>query len=179
MSDTINLLHTKTSGSPQLVALEGQLLTIAYWVTGSVLGICLILLAVSLYFKREESILTSQKENFIARVSRQKQTEGLLLAIKQRVTVADRVAQTQKPWVRTLDIVTEIADPTQLGGVAVDEAGKVQLHVSSPTFTGIAPVIAVLAREKAKGTIREAQLSGLQINDKGGIEIGVSFIPNF
>jgi hypothetical protein len=179
MSDTINLLHTKTSGSPHLTALESQLLIIAYWVTGSVLGVCLILLAVSLYFKREESILTSQKESFIARVSRQKQTEGLLLAIKQRVTVADRVAQTQKPWVRALDIVTQFADPSQLGGIAVDEAGRVQLHVASATFAGIAPIITVLAREKAMGNIREAQLSGLQINDKGGIEIGVAFIPNF
>src|SRR6185369_1581387 len=135
--DTINLIRTKTSSSPQIDAIESSLRRTAYIAVALFLctGITMAIVYYLFYFQN----LTLQKEkaSLIARINADKNKEGFLIAIKDRTKIVQKVMANQKPWTLMMDLVATFAKPPLLTTFTVDEQNKIVLGIKSDSLDDV------------------------------------------
>src|SRR5512135_3733480 len=123
--NSINLIRTKTSVSPQIEAIEASLRRtgliglIAFVCVGFVIGV------VYFIFVQEKNALETTKASLVQRVSASAQKEAIYLAIKDRVKIVGKAIDNQKPWYKLLDRINGFILPPELVDVAVDEQNKI------------------------------------------------------
>lgn len=178
-SNTINLIRTRTSSSPQLDAIEGSLRRTAY--IGLIVFLSLGFLTGVVFF-----LLTLQKNSLEARrvqltqqVAAAKRKEGILISIKERTQLVTRAMKSQKPWAQMLDRLSVAVSSARLSHISVDEQNKVTLTIQATSLDDVlGAVIGIIAMAK-ENYIRAAQLVSLQLGKTGGVEISVSFFAQF
>lgn len=177
--NTINLIRTKTSSSPQLEAIESSLKKsgliglVAFICVGVVLGI-----VYTLYYVRLQN-LENEKTQLTNRINAAKNKEGLLIAIKDRTNVVSKVIKNQKPWVKILDLVATFAAPPLLTNIAVDDQNKVTISVKSQSLDNVFDLVNTILSHTKENKIKNPQILSFQIAKKGGVELTISFFAVF
>jgi hypothetical protein len=177
--NTINLIRTKTSSSPQLEAIElslrksGMYGLVAFLCIGVVLGLVYTLSSYQLQAYENE------KEQLVSRINASKNKEGLLIAIKDRTKVVEKVVKNQKPWTKILDLVATFAQPPLLTNITADDQNKVTITVKSQSLDSVRTMIGIILDHTKNNQIKNPQIVSFQIAKKGGVELTISFFAIF
>lgn len=177
--NTINLIRTKTSSSPQMEAIEASLKKSSYIGLALFLGVSVILALLYGLFYFENGNLQKQKTQLIADINSQKSKEGLLLAIKDRTKTVEKAMATQKPWTETLDLVSTFATPPLLSTISVDEQNKVTLSVKADSLDDLLTMVNTIITHTKEDKIRNPQLLSFQVGKTGQVELTISFFALF
>ena len=177
--NTINLIRTKTSSSPQLEAIESSLRksSIAALIGFISLGVILAIVYGLYYFQLQN--FESEKTQLTNRINAVKNKEGLLIAIKDRTKVVDKVMKNQKPWIKILDLVATFATPPLVTNITVDDQNKVTIAVKSQSLDSVVDMVNIILAHTKENTIRNPQIISFQVAKKGGIELSISFFAVF
>jgi hypothetical protein len=177
--NTINLIRTKTSSSPQLDAIEASVRRSAYIAVAAFLCIGVTAAIVYYLFYFENLNLQKEKTQLIARINAEKNKEGFLIAIKDRTKIVQKVMENQKPWTKTLDLVATFAIPPTLASLSVDEQNKVVLGIKAGSLDQVLYMINTIIVHTKENRIRNPQLLSFQIGKKGEVELSISFFALF
>jgi len=172
----INLITTTIETAPEFAGYFKILQKVSYTslivliVSGVIVG------SIFAYVSSRQSALRTEKNTLLAQINRQSVTEGLLLAVKQRVAVIDKILagkQGVEPLFAIVDGVAAVGKPVSL---LLDEFKTVTIvvHVGS---VGEAITVADGILEKAKtNVITKPALASFTVNKEGGFDMGISFV---
>ncbi len=177
--NTINLIRTKTTGSPQLGAIESGFRRSGY--VGLISFLCIGILVGVLYvlFSAEEQNLLSQKEEYVKRVNSDKQSEGFFRSIKDRTRIVENTMASKKPWSQLLDEVSAVVAPPVLSGITVDEQNKITITVNSGSIDSILSILNALIAQAQPNRFVNPQLTSFQISKTGDVTASFSFSAVF
>jgi len=177
--NTINLIRTKTTNSPQLGAIESSLRRTGYVGLVLFLSIGLLVGALYLLFSTEEKNLLSQKADLVQRVNGYKQTEGFFSSIKDRTRIVENTMTSKRPWSQLLDETTAIVLPPVLSRITVDDQDKISITVNAGSIDMLLPIVnALIAQTKANRFVNP-QLTSFQISKTGLVVATFSFVAVF
>jgi len=173
--NTINLIRSKTTYSPQLGALESSLRKSGY--IGIILFLCIGLLVGILYvlFSTEEKNLLSQKEEYVKRVNSDKLAEGFFRSIKDRTRIVENAMMSKRPWSQLLDEVNAIVAPPVLSNISVDNEDKIIITVNTGSVDTILPIVNALIAKAQANRFISPQLIAFQITKTGNVIASFSF----
>lgn len=176
---SINLIRTKTSGSPELGSIEQSLRRSGYIGLFAFLCMGVVVGVVYYFFYQENTTLTQTKTTLEMQVDAQKQKEGMYLAIQDRTGVIGSVLSGQRPWVKVLDRINTFVSPPELTSIAVDDQNKIILSITTSSLDSVMSVVnAVIAEAKANHFVNP-QLLSLQIGNKGVVQVSIAFFALF
>ncbi len=174
----INLVKTKTSLTPELVAFMGQLRLASFVGIGGVLVVGFLIGVSFLFLTNERNSLAETKKQLLVAIAADAKKEGLFISLKDRVPVVDRAIQNEKPWGQILDMVGNVILPPKLVSLAVDDHQVVSLSVKAGSVEEVAGWINSIIDLVAKKRVRSSQLVSLQLTKEGSMLVSFSFIPN-
>lgn len=177
--NTINLIRTKTSESPQLDAIEVSLRRTGYIAIIGFLCLSVITGSVYAFFSHELSKYKTEQSELITRINSLKTKEGYLLAIKDRTKTVEKAMSNQKPWGQMLDLVATFTAPPALVNIAVDEQNKIVLTLKTGSLEQILSIVDTISNHVNAGKIRSPQLISFQFGKSGDFEISLSFYAMF
>ncbi|OGG30580.1 hypothetical protein A3A63_01905 [Candidatus Gottesmanbacteria bacterium RIFCSPLOWO2_01_FULL_46_9] len=177
--NTINLIRTKTSSSPQLDAIEASVRRSAYIGVAAFLCIGVIMAIVYYLFYFENLKLQKEKTQLIDRINAEKNKEGLLIAIKDRTRIVQKAMGSQKPWTKTLDLVATFASPPTLSSLSVDEQNKVVLGAKAGSLDEVLYMVNTIIVHTKENRIKNPQLISFQLGKNGEVEATISFFALF
>ena len=177
--NTINLIRTKTSTSPQLDAIEGSIRRSAYVGVGLFLCIGVTMAIVYYLFYFQNMSLQKEKATLIGVINAEKNKEGLLIAIKDRTKIVQKAMESQKPWTKTLDLVATFAIPPSLASLSVDEQNKVVIGIKAGSLDEVLYMVNTIIAHTTDKKIRSPQLLSFQVGKKGEVEMSISFFALF
>ncbi len=178
-SNTINLIRSKTSGPAQYSAVFESLKR------ASIVSVWLFLLAAAItgglyyYYVIEQRALDAERGALRLRVDQARIKEGLLVSIKDRTRIVERVLSAQRPWADMLDLIGTVIVPPELSNIAVDEQNKVGIGITAASIDEIVEPIENFIEYAQTGKIRNPQLSSIQFNKNGSVTVSLSFIAPF
>lgn len=178
-SNTINLIRTKTGGSSQYDAVFESLRRAA------TAGLWLFLLAAFAlgasyyYFYTEQGRLAKQRSELYFRVNQARNKEGLLISIKERTAIVDRVLAAQKPWADMLDLLGTIVVPPALSTISVDDQNKIVVGITAPSIDDIVEPMERFVEYAREGKIRIPQILSVQFDKNGKVTVSLVFTAPF
>jgi len=177
--NTINLIRTKTPGSPQLGAIESSLRKSGYVFLITFLSIGLLVGVLYVLFSAEEKNLLSRKEEYEVRVNSDKQAEGLFRSIKDRTKIVEKTMTSKRPWSQLLDETNAIVTPPVLTTIGVDDENKITLTVNAGSIDIILPIVNAMIAQSQANHFVNPQLISLQISKTGAVIASFSFSAAF
>jgi hypothetical protein len=177
--NTINLIRTKTSSSPQYDSIESSLRKSGYvgLIAFVCIGISLTVIYTLFYFQLQS--LDQEKIQLVNRINASKSKEAMLMAIQNRTKVVSNVIKNQKPWMKILDLVSTFASAPLLTNISVDDQNKVVIAVKSQTLESVLDMVNIIISQTKDNQIRSPQLISFQTAKKGGVELTIAFFAVF
>jgi sensor histidine kinase regulating citrate/malate metabolism len=177
--NTINLIRTKTSSSPQIEAIESSLRRSSYILLSSVLVVSVVLGSLYVLFLNEKQNLQAEQNELTNEITQQKAKEAAFVAIKERVLLVDKVMGTQRPWSKLLDIIALFANPINLTHVSVEDNTKAVITMKNISVDEILGISQALMNQVIENRVNNPQLLSLQLNKDGLLDVSLSFFPIF
>jgi len=177
--NTINLIRTKTSSSPQFDAIEGSLRRTGYIGLAAFLCIGFIIAVVYVFLAGEKSRLETSQKDMTRQLTTNIQKEGMFLSIKDRTRIVKQVLANQKPWSQLLDQVSVFIAPPTLTNISVDDQSKITLSLSAGSVDTVLAVTNSIIAQAKDGRIINPQLTSFQISKTGNIAATISFLAVF
>lgn len=177
--NAINLIRTKTSTTPQLDAIEGNLRRSSYIMLGAVLVVSLLLGSLYVLFLNEKNTLQAEQTELTRQITEQKTKEASFVAIKERVNLVDKAMGTQRPWSKLLDIIALFASPSNLSHVAIEDNTKAVITMRGISVDEVLTVSRALMNQVVENRVNNPQLLSLQLNSDGQLDVTLSFFPIF
>ncbi len=178
-SNTINLIRTKTSGTSQYDPIFESLrksATVGLWlflVASMALG------GVYYYFYAEQGRLEKERAELYLRVNQAKNKEGLLISIKERTKIVDKVLAAQKPWADMLDLLGTVVVPPQLSSISVDEQNEVVVGITGESIDDIVEPMESFIAFAQQGKIRNPKILSVQFDKDGSVTVSLAFTAPF
>lgn len=173
----INLLKSRSSLSPQILAIQEQL----RWVgAGSILLVIILALGIGvtyLIFLQQRQALETRRKQVLSAIANESVKEGLYFSVRQRLPVVEKALGMQQPWGSLLDDINTIARPPDLSSVVVDEQNIVVLSIKATSVEQTADMVNAVVRLVQERRIKNPQLLGLQLSKEGNVQINLSYIP--
>ena len=175
----INLLKTKSPLSPRSEAIELQLRSSSMW--GLILFVAIGVLAGGwfLIMQLRLNSLKSARSQLVKQIAAESQKEGLLLTVKDRVAVAEKVLATQTLWPPVFDKVVALAQPPILTAITNDEQQRINMAVGARSLDEALNVTSALIAIAEDKQVRLPQLKGLTVDREGNIRLVLNFYPVF
>lgn len=176
-SQDINLLKTKTSLSPQVVAVQGQLKMGSYVAIAIVIVIGVLVGVSYSLLNFQLGRIENQKKTLIAQLNTLSRKEGLYVSLKQRLPIVEKALGGQRLWGSVLQTLNSVAVPPELTSVAIDDKNVMVLTLqtnSIETTASMVNAVITLARDRK---IRSPQLVALQLLEDGAVQLSISFLP--
>ena len=172
----INLLKTKSGISAQLVVLGEWLSRIGIaalllvLVAGAGLATAYVWLAQDI--RRQEDT----KTRLVAELEQNRQKEGLLISLKRRAAVAEKIRIVQRPLGGLFTITSSFVPEGKLVSLRMDEQLQVQVQAQAASIEEVAIIILGLESLARDKRIINPQLVGLDIGKDGSVRLTVSFV---
>jgi len=177
---SINLIRTKTSISPQYEAIElslrktGLIGIIAFLCASFLIGIVYLLI------NAEYTSLKSEKTTVLRELSQYAKSEVYYRAIKDRTKIVTAVMATQHPWSQLLDRVTNsIAGPPILTSITVDDQNRIVIMLTTETIESMLNAVNAVITQAQEKALTKPTLVSFQIDDKGKVQVSISFFSVF
>lgn len=177
--NSINLIRTKTSGSPGLDSIEQSLRRSGYIGLFAFLCVGVVIASLYFFFYQQNSGLIQTKTTLTTQVDAEKQKEGMYLAIQDRTKVISSVLAGQRPWVKVLDRISTFVSPPELISISVDDQNKIVLSITSSSLNSVLSIVNAIAAEAKANHFVSPQLLSLQIGNKGLVQVSISFFALF
>lgn len=174
-SNTINLISTKTGLSPQIERVAGSLRRAAsiammiFILSGVTIG------SVYYYYYSRRNSLTLDRDQLRNQISAAKNKEGLLVSIKDRTRIVEKVMKSQRPLGEILDLLGRIAVPPLLTNVSIDESSKIEATIQANTLDEIVPPIEAVIAYAQDGKVKAPELRSVQIGKNGIVTMVLAF----
>jgi hypothetical protein len=123
--------------------------------------------------------VTNDKSNALKILSFNSKKEALLLALKDRVPLAQAAIKSQYPWDRIIDAVTEIVTPPQLTSLTIDANDTLTIEVILGSLEEMDDLVRKTENLIASKRIKNTHIESLSTSKDGKIQASVSFIPIF
>lgn len=126
---------------------------LSFGILGVYLLLILMVFGYFLFLTFQKNQLSQENLTLVSEVERQKEKEGLLVVLKNRINVAKSIFSKSSPSASDLvnSIVSLLPANVTLVSVSADRDGKVLLVVTSPDSQGIAQMITILEDKKFAG----------------------------
>ncbi len=174
----INLIKTKTSLTPEIIALMGQLRVVSFVGIGVILVVGFLIGISFLFLTNEQRSLAETKKQLLTVIAADAKKESLFFSLKDRIPVVDRAIQNEKPWGQILDMVGNVILPPKLISLAVDDHQVVFFNGKAGSVEEVAGWTSSIIDLVAKRRVRSPQLVSLQLTKEGSMLVSFSFIPN-
>lgn len=122
-------------------------------ILGTYIFLVIALFGYFLFLSYQKNQLTKQNSSLIQEIDAQKNKEGLLVVLQNRINVAKSIFSLSSPSASELvnTVASLLPSSVELVSVSADRDGKVLLIVKSPSSQGIAEVISILEERKFTG----------------------------
>jgi len=176
---TINLIQTKTPVSPQMEMATVFLRKLSLWVlvifvvSGTIVG------GIFYYLRVRDQNETNVDQQLSQEISQSTIKEGLLLALKQRILLTNKIIAVQKPVNKLFDTVAAFIPLGQVNALSLDDNNTVLLTIHAQSMKDMISPVDALIQQIAARTLRSPQLVSLSFKDDGSIDVTVSFIALF
>lgn len=178
MTNTINLLQTKTGNTAQILAWEQKLKSASLVGVVALFSIGLVTAGFYGVLRWERKTLEETKARLMQDIGRQRTKEGLLLWVKQRTGTVSNVLAVQRPMAPILDTVATVAAPYQVQTITYDEKGQVRLTVKAESIEAAAAIIRGIIGLAQEKRIVNPQLVGLSLGKDRSIQMTVAFVQS-
>ncbi len=177
--NTINLIRTKTSSSPQLEAIEASLKKTGYVGLIGFLSVSFVLVVVYLFFFQEKNRLQTIHESLTNQLIANSQKEAMYVSIKDRTNIVSKALTSQRPWTQLLDQITSFVQPPTLSDISVDDQGKITMSIKADSVDSMLQVINGIIAETQNNEIVNPQLVSFQLGKNDSIQSTISFFGVF
>ncbi|MBI5619741.1 hypothetical protein HY950_02150 [Candidatus Gottesmanbacteria bacterium] len=178
MTNTINLLQTKTGNTAQFLMWEQKLRSVSIGAVLALFSIGLVAAASYGVLRWERSTLEETRARLIQDISRQRTKEGLLLLTKQRAGIVSNILASQRDASLILDTVATIAVPEQVQTITLDEKGQVRLAIKAESIGAAAAIVAGIIGQAQEKRIVNPQLVGLSLGKDRTIQMTIAFVQS-
>lgn len=175
--NSINLLTPRAKVSPQLTTVGDVL---AKW---SMVGLVALLLVSTLttvfYFivKARYTALVARRDQLRSRIVAEIGKEGLLVSVRDRARIAEKLLTGQTNWAALLERMNQIAPQPTLSSIVVDENRSVVLNTKLGAIEDAFPILTGLLGDVEAKKIFSPRIVSFQLDKDGLIKMVVSFVP--
>ena len=180
MTDTqINLIKRDVGSMGQLSKLEDGLRMAALWFLGGLFVAGLAVGSTFFYLRAQTEKLEMQKLAVVKEINDQTKKEGLLLSLKDRIGIANKVLDAAKPWGKVFNVLGYIAYEGAFNSISVDDTGRVSTSLELGSIDETVDVITNIMALAGERSLRTPQMISFALRDDGRVQLTVSFFPIF
>lgn len=172
---SINLFDTKASLSPTWQLVEKYLIVARQYLLGFVciVGVVLVVVYGGIRFRTQQ--LDGEQTQLSQTIQSQSRKEGLLLALRARITALKRILEVQFSVAPYIDTTLLLARPPQLTSFSIGEKNTVQISVELPTIGEAVSLMETIVKLVEEQRIRTPNLTSLTVNKDGSIMMGITY----
>ena len=174
-STKINLFRSKNEFSPIAQLSEQSIRIIAYVLVGILIIGGLTVAGFSMYLSARQSTLETQRAQISKSISDQILKEGMILDMKARLVVVGNIIKSQKTALPFIDTMAAVIGSADLTSLTIGDANTVTLTVKLPSFEETFPFVEKIRNLVKTNKINFPRLESLNINERGMVQISVSY----
>ncbi len=174
---TINLISTKADKTESVARFVPFLRRLAYGSLIFVIASGTAVGAAFLYMRSRVDGAVSEKNAAALAITNETTKEGLLIAVKQRATIVDKVMANQKRLDTFFDIVSQTVPKNELSAITLDDTYKTTVTAHAPSVAEAVKIIDSLLVLAAADRVTKPSLVALTLNKDGDMDVSVSFAP--
>ena len=174
---SINLIHSKANENPHLDAITSVLRRVSYAAVITLVLSGILVGAIYAFLQASSTQLEIKNDTLKATVSGDSPKEGILLAIKQRIAVIDKIMASQKDMDKLFGIISEITPVGNLKSLSIDDNNKTTISVQVATISDAVTMVDTLLNLATSGSVTKASLLTFSLTKDQGFNISFSFVP--
>ena len=174
---SINLLKSKTVSSSFPLGVEESFRRFSLISVTVLFVIGLFVSGAFFYFRLQHDVLVDKRNSFANEIINYSVKEGLNTAIKERLSVTEKIMNAQRPYATLLDSIGIVAAPGKLTSISVDETGRTRISIKSTNIEETLDMINALISLTKQGKIKGPDLTSFQFGKADDILFSVSFVP--
>ncbi len=163
----------------ELSRVEELLRVAAVWSLAGLFVTGLIIGGLFLFLRNRTQQAEQTKVRIVREINTHSAKEGLLLSLKDRISIAGKALDAAKPWGKMFAILEQISNTGTFSSISIDETGRVNTALELVSIDDAVSVIGnlmVLSSEKA---LRTPQMLSFALKDDGIVQLTISFFPIF
>ena len=174
----INLLKAKTLLTPQMIAIEEQLRKASLiflgllFLTGIFLGVGYLVL------RQKYEGLFQKREDAKAAIAGEIRKEGLLMSIKDKLVLAEKVLDVQDSWPEVLHLTARIMGNKNTS-FSISDSRSIGLSIKTDSLEEAFAVVDQVLTEANAKTLASPTLDGVQYQQDGTMRLSLTFTPTF
>lgn len=172
----INLLKS-TDANRAISILDGKLRQVAFWSIGIMFGVGVLLGSAYFFVSYRTQVLNSAKVQVVSQIQAQSVKEGILLSLKQRISIVNKALKVAVPWGNLFPLLSSIAPLSTFNGVTIGENGKVVTSLVLPNVDSAVLVVQNVIAAHDAGSLRNAQMDSFSIGEDSTVQMALSFTP--
>lgn len=172
---SINLFDTKASLSPIWQVVEKYLLISRQYLLGFVLIAGIALMATYGVVRFRTTQLDADQKQLFQTIQDQQVKEGLLLALRARITSLKKILDVQFSVAPYIDTTLLLARPPELTSFSIGEKNTVQISVKLSTIGEAVSMMEVVVKLVNENRIRNPNLTSLSVDKAGSITMGITY----
>lgn len=153
--------------------------TISFWFLGVLIVSGIIVSGTYYYLRVRQEQLAQTQQQLSQSITQSNVKEGLLLAVKQRAALTNKIVGIQQPIGSVFDTLAMFVSQGQITSVSLDDHSVVVLNIHTQSISETVALVDALMKTVAANRVRAPQLLSLTLGHNGGIDIAVSFIALF
>lgn len=133
----------------------------------------------SIYLVMRASFESSRtrRDQLRSQVSALADTEALLVALRGRLKVADKILTSQVSWGQAIGRITQLVPSPKLSSVAVDEKHRVVLTIQTSSLEDNFPILTALVADVEAKRILSPEIVSFQLDKDGISHLAISYYP--
>lgn len=153
-------------------------------VTNAAYGSLLILVVAGLatgaaysYFSQKQQQVLTDQTAITQSVSNDSLKEGLLLAVKQRSAVSQKLLGSKKDTDAIFSLIAIFIPPSSLSSITIDDTDKTIMSAHVASISEAVPVVDGLLAAVDAGKASKPILEKFILTKDGGLDLTMSFVP--
>ncbi len=180
-SSEINLLNKRAVSGPMgfITAIEPKVRVVAWWGLLGLLGVGIFLGLAFLFVNSRYRRLEEQKIQITQQLKNAAAKEGIVVSLKQRITVAQKALDVARPWGKLFPLLGQIGPVNQFVTLTVDDSGRVNTIIEVQSIDEAVQIVTNTINLSTEKMLRSPQLLSFSLREIGTVQLGLSFIPIF
>lgn len=172
---SINLFDAKANLTPGWQLVEKYLIISRQYLLGFVLITGIILTVVYGIVRIRSVQLDAEQKQLSQTIQNQNVKEGLLLALRARITSLKKILDVQFSLAPYIDTTLLLARPPKLASFSIGEKNTVQISVNLPTIGEAVSMMETIMSLVNENKIRNPNLTSLTIDKDGVIVMSITY----
>lgn len=176
---TINLIRAKTAMSSQSGMVMVLFRKLSLWALAILIGSGVLVSGMFYYLQVRHEQLIHTQQQLLEVISQSTAKEGLLVSVKQRSALTNKILGVQHPVGKVFDTVGAIISAGQTSGISFDDRNTVALTIHAQSITDVISITDTLIKQTTANLVKAPQLVSFTLGKDGGVDVGLSFIAVF